>query len=149
MIQRDPRYYMTGYTGEDPYQAPFYLRALVFDGKEGDFNTRMVDAFNSFLEEKRLFLNFHLSADREKGQTPKKIIVINASHDDLPTSYETARIFEDLCEGKGLKIPAKVVNTRDELMSEIEKDPSNTLVMSQCVNKNVYNVDLSVQLEKK
>ena len=140
---------MTGYTGEDPYKATFYLRALVFDGKEGDFNTRMVDAFNSFLEEKRLFLNFHLSAGKEKGQSPKRIIVINASHDDLPTSYETARIFEDLCASKAAAIPAKVVNTRDELMSEIEKDPSNTLIMSQCVNKNVYNVDLAAQLEKK
>lgn len=149
MIERDPRYYVTGYKGKDPYKAPFYVRALTFDGKDGDFNTSLVDNFNSFLEEKGMFSDFRLSIDKEEGKVPRKIVVINASHDDLPTSHETARIFEDLCRSRGLDIPAKVVNTRDELIGEVNQDPGNTLVMSQCVDKNVYNVDFAGELEVK
>jgi hypothetical protein len=76
-------------------------------------------------------------------------VVINASHDDLPTSYETARVFEDLCREKGYDIPAKVVNTHEELMAEVDKDPGGTLIMSQCVSKKVYNAQLAGQLEGK
>ena len=38
MIKRESKYYTAGYKVANPEIAPFYLRALVFDGKEGDFN---------------------------------------------------------------------------------------------------------------
>ncbi|RKY41245.1 MAG: hypothetical protein DRP85_06830 [Candidatus Makaraimicrobium thalassicum] len=150
MIERDPKYYVTGYKGEDPYKAPFYLRALVFDGREGDFNTALVNAFNGFLQKQDRFSKYCLVPDRPaQGKIPAKIVVINASHDDLPTSDETARIFEDLCREKGHAIPAKVVNTREELMKEVSENPGQTLVMSQCVDKNVYNVTLAEELDRR
>ncbi|MFQ5952820.1 MAG: hypothetical protein ACE5JK_05385 [Candidatus Omnitrophota bacterium] len=149
MIQRDPRYYMTGHIGEDPYTAPFYLRSLVFDGKEGDFNTHLVDSFNSFIEKSDLFSDRRLATDTPGNLPPGKIIVINASHDDLPTAYETVRIFEQLCSERGWKTPVIAINTREELMNEVNEDPASTLVVSQCVDKNVYNVSLAEELEKK
>lgn len=149
MIERDPRYYVTGHKGSNPFEAPFYLRALVFDGKEGDFNTQLVNEFNAFLSKENLFKEHRLVAEPiPGGKVPSKIIVINASHDNLPTSYETARIFEDFCREKGLFIPSKVVNSREELTEEIDENPPETLIMSQCVNKNVYNIALAEELER-
>ena len=149
MIERDPRYYVTGHEGKDPYNAPFYIRSLVFDGREGDFNTSLVDAFNGFLRKENMFPGHHLTADGPAGaRVPVKIIVINASCDDLPTSYETARIFEGLCAEKGYTVSVKVVNSREELTKEIDENPGETLVMSQCVDKNVYNVALAEELER-
>jgi len=149
MIQRDPKYYVTGYEGDDPYEAPFYLRSLVFDGEEGELNTCLVNEFNDFLRKENLFSSFCLATDKTRVEkVPRKIVVVNASHDDLPTSYETARIFEDFCAEKGHKVPAIVVNTRDELMKEVGEDPGGTLVVSQCVDKKVYDVTLAEELEK-
>lgn len=148
MIQRDPKYYVTGYKGKDPHKAPFYLRSLVFDGKGGDVNTRLVDSFNSFLQDKGTYSEYGLVYDGYSyKKTPSKIIVINASHDDLPTSHETARIFDDACREKGLDIKSKVVDTFEELDREVNKDPERTLIASQCVDKKVYNTDLAEQYE--
>ena len=79
MLNRKPQYYTSGYDGSDPSKAPFYLRALVFDGKEGDYNSEVIDEFNSFLS------GLDLSADHslDYGKTdssfvPEKIIVVNA-----------------------------------------------------------------------
>lgn len=154
MIERDPRYYVTGYEGDDPYKAPFYIRSLMFDGRESDLNTGLVDEFNGFLRKGNIFSNHCVisgpaTAWLDRGRIPARIVVINASHDDLPTSYETARIFEDFCREKGYASVAKVVNSREELVGEVNESPGRTLVISQCVDKNVYNVKLAEQLEKK
>ena len=149
MIQRDPKYYVTGYKGNDPGEAPFFLRALVFDGNEGDYNTRLVDEFNAFLQQQSDLSRYRLTESSLVGDDmPAQIVIVNASHDDLPTSYETARIFKDCCIGKGLVIPSRVVNTREELMNALGHAPERTLIMSQCVNKKVYNAELSIKLEK-
>ena len=110
MIQRDPKYYVTGYEGKDPRQAPFYLRSLVFDGKEGDLNTRLVDTFNNFLQDKKIFSDHCLKPAEPLGKNiPIKIIVINASENKLPTSHETARIFEDFCRTENLCFVVRIV----------------------------------------
>ncbi len=149
MIQRDPKYYVTGYNGKDPYRAPFYLNALVFDGELGDLNAGLIDEFNAMLAKDGRFSGCRLAAQAgADGQLPSRILVVNASHDNLPTSYETARIFEDLLREKGRAIPVEVVNGREELTEEIDKDPAGTLLISQCANKNVYNVALAEELER-
>ncbi|MEA3490137.1 MAG: hypothetical protein U9R44_07365 [Candidatus Omnitrophota bacterium] len=150
MIERDPRYYVTGYSGKDPYKAPFYIRSLVFDGEEGDLNTDLVDAFNRFLREGNRFSEYGLAGNTAAPEDiPDKILVINASHDDLPTSHETARVFEDYCRGKGFPIPAKVIDDHDDLMREIDENPSRTLVISQCVDKKVYNAALAAEMDRR
>jgi hypothetical protein len=149
MIQRDPTYYVTGYSGKDPYKAPFYLNALVFDGEFGDLNTALISEFNAMLAKDEKFSRYRLTIQAgAKAQLPSRILVVNASHDNLPTSYETARIFEDLLREKGCAIPVAVVNSREELTEEIDKDPAGTLLISQCANKNVYNVALAEELER-
>ncbi len=148
MIQRDAKFYAAGFEGENPREAPFYLRALVFDGKDGDFNSSLINEFNVFLENRNEGNKECLSIPLNGSDCmPRKIIIVNASHDDLPTSYETARIFENFCEEKGYGISAKVVNSRDDLMGEIKGVEKEVLLISQCVDKHVYNVELSSELE--
>jgi len=150
MIQRDPKYYTTGYTGDDPYKAPFYLRSLIFDGPDGDFNTSLIKGFNRHIEGRDEFKSCRFFSDNIAGEKlPDKIVVINASHDNLPTSHETARIFQDYCREKGWNIPGIVVNTREELLSEVEGNPSGVLVASQCVDKNIYDVRTADELTSK
>ncbi len=149
LIERDAKYYIAGYKGADPWNAPFYRRSLVFDGSEGDLNTELIDAFNSFLERENIFPDHRLTTGPfDKRHVPDKIVIINASHDNLPTSYETARVFEGSFREKGLKIEVRVVNTRDELMEQIRYHPEKVMVMSQCVDKHVYNVEVACQLER-
>jgi len=150
MIQRAPKYYTAGLPSSDPAKAPFYLRALVFDGDEGDFNTLIINEFNDLVRNKYSHkLDYVFETKETTGKVPSKIIVINASHDNLPTSYETARIFEDLCRERGINIPAKVVNKREELIREIGEKHDEILIISQCVDKNIYNIVLAEELGKK
>ncbi|MFH1847171.1 MAG: hypothetical protein ABH869_06430 [Candidatus Omnitrophota bacterium] len=149
MIKRNPVYYVTGYDGDDPKEASFYKRALVFDSNEGDFNAFLIKEFNSFLKKKKEMLQCGLVGEcRPDEHLPVEIIIINASHDDLPTSYETARIFKDYCNRKGYDIKAIVVNTKEDLISKINKTGEDkVLVVSQCVDKKVYNVDMAEKFE--
>lgn len=149
MIERNSNNYLAGYKGKESDNAPLYLRSLVFDSKEGDFNESLIRSFNAFLEKENVSRDCKLILEEEPKKTPSKIIIINASHDDLPTSYETARVFEDYCARKGIKTSIKVVNTREELLQEAEEDPEHTLIMSQCVNKHVYDVALAEEFTKK
>jgi hypothetical protein len=149
MIERDPIYYVTGYKGDDPYEAPFYLRSLVFDGKDGDVNSSLIRAFNEHIKGGEKYAGQALTLPGiDRGLLPARIVIVNASHDNLPTSYETARIFEDYLKEKDLNIGVKVVNDREELVTEAGCSDGFALVISQCVDRNVYNVALSEALEK-
>jgi hypothetical protein len=146
MIERDPRYYTTGYEGNEPAEAPFYLRSLVFDGEEGDMNALLIKRFNEHIRSDDV-ANSCVLEPGGRGVLPRSIVVVNASHDDLPTSYETARIFNGLCRRRGYGCRAEVVNTREELSRKVDADPGGTLLMSQCVDRNVYDVGLARELE--
>ena len=150
MIQRDPKFYTTGYEGKDVYQSPFYLRALFFDGHDGVFNASLVTAFNEYLKENSLS-SYRLKSPviRENKKYPKKIAIINASHDNLPTSHETGRIFDSYFRNKDLKIEVKVINTREDLRAFAGNDLGGLLVVSQCVDKYVYDVSFAKELEDK
>jgi len=148
MIKRDPKYYTAGDKRDHPEEAPFYLRSLIFDGREGEFNTYLVEAFNKHLKGETEISRYCLNKPKPRAEMfPKKIVIINASHDKLPTSYETARIFEDFLREKGRSVRAKVINTYQELMEELKTDADETLVMSQCVDKKVYNTEIAERLE--
>ena len=149
MIGRNSKHYTSGYKGSESDNAPLYLRSLVFDSPEGDFNESLIRSFNAFVEKENISKGCGLILKKEHKTFPKKIVVINASHDNLPTSYETARAFEDYLKRKDIKTPVKVVNTREELLLEVEEDPRGVLVMSQCVNKHVYDVALAEEFTEK
>ncbi|MBD3379990.1 MAG: hypothetical protein GF408_05965 [Candidatus Omnitrophica bacterium] len=150
-LNRDPVFYTAGYSGKDPSRAPFYLRSLVFDGLEGDLNARLISEFNNRIRKSEAFRECRLSPADRPGKAgkvfPSRIVVVNASHDNLPTSYETARVFRDRLAEKGLGVTVKVVNTKEELRKETAADTEKVLVISQCVDKRVYNIQTAHRLE--
>lgn len=148
MIQRDSRYYTSGYDGNDSEQSPFFLNCSIFDGKDGELNDELITEFNNEIKRVKQFAETKLIKHPIEC-IPARVVVINASHDKLPTSYETARVFESIARKNGWDISFMVVNTRDELMNETEKFGSACLVMSQCVDKAVYNADLAMKLREK
>ncbi|MFH1878598.1 MAG: hypothetical protein ABH883_07320 [Candidatus Omnitrophota bacterium] len=149
MIRREPEYYVTGYNEPDASRAPFYLRALVFDGEQGDFNAGLIEEFNLMMGRQEKMRARGLKNEYAAGKAPSKIVIINASHDNLPASYETARVFREYLKTGGHAASVKVVNTREGLLAELEDDAAGVLLMSQCVDKNVYNTRLAEELEKK
>jgi len=148
MIKRDPKYYTAGVKNDHPEEAPFYLRSLIFDGREGKFNTHLVDAFNKYLRDETGISRYCLNKPKLRAKMfPEKIVIINASHDKLPTSYETARIFEDFLREKRRSMRIKVTNSYQELTEELKTDSDKTLVISQCVDKKVYNTEIAERFE--
>jgi len=141
-IERNPGYYTTGYEGKDPKKASFYLRSLVFDGDEGELTRRLIDEFNDNIKKESATKNYNLANEPVKI-VPKKVIIINASFDKLPTSYETKRVFKHVSGKNRYDIDIVVVNTKEELMDQIDEFPDETLIISQCVDKKVYNLDLA------
>ena len=149
MIQREAKYYTTGYDGVNPCESPFYLRSLVFDGENGDYNNFLINEFNQYIESKEELNKIRLDySEGMRKQYPKKIVIINASHDDLPTSYETARVFEEYILKNKLSINVSVVNSHESLIEKINED-DETIIVSQCVDKKVYNIELAKELKKK
>ncbi len=147
-IKRDSKYYVTGYKGEDSTKAPFYTRALFFDSIQGNLNRELIGNFNEMIYQHNDYDKYSL-IDMNINSVPKKIIIINASSDDLPTSYETARVFKSESKRRGWDIDVNVVNTNNELVNQLDKKPEQVLVISQCVNKKVYNKDLAIQLRNR
>ncbi len=152
MIQRDPRFYVTGYCGKDPREAPFYLRSLYFDGPDGDLNAGLIEEFNSRVASSDKYAGSRLlpfEAQAREPRAPEKVIIINASFDNLPTSHETARIFREYLTERGYDAEVKVVDTLEDLTAECSEDPGNVLAISQCVDRDAYNVDVCRNLEKR
>lgn len=147
MIERQAEYYTTAYEGKDAFKAPFYLRAReAFDGTQGDLNAELIECYNRHLRNSERFRDVKLKLKRsDKGELPGRIVIINASGDDLPTSYETGRVFAELLSEKGLKIPIDVVNTSEELSSFLSS-PDKILFVSQCVKKEVYDIALAREI---
>lgn len=150
MLRREAKYYVTGYEGGDPEKAPFYRRACEsFDGPEGDFNSDLIAEYNDRLKSDRTFSEEKLLFPGVMERVyPEKIVVVNASGDDLPTSHETARIFVEKIRKYDKDVPVFVVSTVGEF-SKFTERPERTLFFSQCVNKKVYNIRLARELEQK
>jgi hypothetical protein len=151
MILRKADHYTTGYSGRSPEEAPFYRRALVFDSEEGDYNAYLIRTYNERVRKKYSVINKKLLTGEGASpvRIPERVIIINASHDDLPTSYETERIFREYFRSTeyGENVFTSVVNSRDELEAACEGNYGRSLVVSQCVDRKVYDVGYARQLE--
>ncbi|MBN2406093.1 MAG: hypothetical protein JXJ19_00190 [Elusimicrobia bacterium] len=119
----------------------FYTKELlnssvIFDGPDNDYTVNLTDDFNDYIRGLDEFRHTRL---RPAGTNaaPDNVIWIDASQDGLPATRESARV-----AGAGT-----VVNERRELLEELGRFPSTTLVLSQCVKKDTYDVDLSRKID--
>jgi len=144
-MQRDPQFYQTAPMAKDPKEAPLYRGGLLFDKKAGEYQLKLLEKFNKRLRED--FPDLILKSGKIK-RWPTKILIINVSADNLPTSHETKRVFDDYLKKHKKSIEVKVVNTQTEILQETS-DAKNVLVFSQAVWDMAYDLKLAKKLIKK
>ena len=138
--------YQLGYDGEID-QAPFYLHALGFDGEPGSLGAELISSFNNFAQKDEVLSGYALDLP---GATrlPDTIVLIDASNDRLPTGPESFRVLQDEIMRSGIEARCILVNTREELLSAVNSQPLSTLVISECVDAKVYNIEVLETLER-
>lgn len=143
--RRKIEFYTLGHKGP-PEEAPFYESSLDFDSEPGAFNAALVKTFNELAAGDPSLTGEALDLP-EIGRLPASVVLIDASNDRLPTGPESFRV---LCHELGQidpEIRATLVNEREELIETVGRAPSETLVISECVDATAYNVDVVEELE--
>lgn len=126
-MERKPKY----------YTKELLKSTHLFDGGKNNYCKSLIEHFNLWISLQNGFDNLKL-AKYSSERKPEKVIWIDASEDNLPATREACRI-----TGNGI-----VVNKKNELLKELNKNPSQTLVLSHCVKKDCYDVNLSKKIEK-
>jgi len=137
--------YTLGHEGEIA-KAPFYLHALGFDGEPGSLGAELISSFNKLAQKDETLSRYALDLP-DTTLFPDTIVLIDASNDRLPTGPESFRILQDEVVRWGIKARCILVNTREELMEAVKKQPLSTLVISECVDAKAYNVEVLEILE--
>ncbi len=108
-----------------------------FDGSDNAFAEELKQNFNKWLNSLDEYKNTRLTYP-ERSILPDNIIWVDASDDKLPATSESRNV----C-GEG-----SVVNTEKELLARLSAKPGSSLVISQCVNRNCYNLKTVERIEK-
>lgn len=128
-------------------EAPFYLHALGFDGEPGTLGAELISTFNELAQKDEALSRYSLNLP-DASHFPATIVLIDASNDRLPTGPESFRILLDEIERSDIDARCVLVNTNDELMEAVKKQPLSTLVISECVDASVYNIEVLEILER-
>ncbi|MGM0442186.1 MAG: hypothetical protein ACQEQC_07190 [Elusimicrobiota bacterium] len=127
-MKRESKYYSEG----------LLKAARRFDGSDNEYALNIIKNFNRDIVKEDGFKEISLNLPSGEG-IPENIVWIDASQDNLPATSEAQRVVN-----KG-----KVINTREEILKEMEKKPATTLYLSHCVKKKTYNKNLSLKIEDK
>ena len=138
--------YTLGHEGEI-VKAPFYLHALGFDGEPGALGAELISSFNKMAQQDEALSRYALNLP-DTTLFPETIVLIDASNDRLPTGPESFRILQNEITRSGIEARCVLVNTREELMAAVNKQPLSTLVISECVDAKTYNVDVLENIER-
>jgi len=141
-LKRDPKFYQVGSKAKDLKKAPLIQASFPFDRSPGKYQLKILEKFNKKL--RKDFPDLRLKQTKIK-KWPKKIVIINASIDNLPTSPETKRVFDAYLKKNKINSEVKLVNTEKELLAEV-KNKKETLVFSQAVSNKAYNLKLAQKL---
>ena len=143
--QRFVELYSLGHKGPIT-EAPFYIHALGFDSEPGKLGVELISSFNELAQEDEE-LSKHALDLPNAAHFPDTIVLIDASNDRLPTGPESFRVLEDEIKRLGIKSDCILVNTKEELMAAVNKNPMSTLVISECVDSGTYNIEVLDILE--
>ena len=122
-------------------EAPFYIHALGFDGEPGALGAELISSYNKLAQKDEALFKYSLDLPNAT-LFPGTIVLIDASNDRLPTGPESFRILQDEIERSGIDARCVLVNTNEELMEAVNKQPLSTLVISECVDASVYNIEV-------
>jgi hypothetical protein len=143
--QRFVELYALGHKGPIT-EAPFYLHALGFDSEPGKLGVELISSFNKLAQKDEELSKYALDLSMEK-HFPDTIVLIDASNDRLPTGPESFRVLQDETRRLGIKAHCLLVNTKEELLAAVNKNPASALVISECVDSKTYNVEVLDILE--
>ena len=143
--QRFVELYALGHKGPIT-EAPFYLHALGFDSEPGKFGVELISSFNQLAQKDEELSKYALDLS-DAVHFPDTIVLIDASNDRLPTGPESFRVLQDEMKRLGINAHCLLVNTKEELWAAVNKNPTSTLVISECVDSKAYNIDILDTLE--
>ena len=143
--QRFVELYSLGHKGPIT-EAPFYLHALGFDSEPGKLGVELISSFNKLAQKDEELSKYALDLPNAK-HFPDTIVLIDASNDRLPTGPESFRVLQDEIKRLGINARCHLVNTKEELMGAVNKNPKSTLVISECVDSSAYNIEVLDILE--
>lgn len=143
--QRFVELYSLGHKGPVA-EAPFYLHALGFDSEPGKLGVELISSFNKLAQKDDELSKYALDLPNAT-RFPDNIVLIDASNDRLPTGPESFRVLQDEMKRLDINVHCILVNTKEELMKAVSKNPKSTLVISECVDSRAYNVEVLEILE--
>ncbi len=114
-----------------------------FDGPAGYFTEELISRLNAWAAGDEEFSGMRLKEAEGPAWLPREILLLDGSPNHLPLTAETARIAEAHLGRSGAAIPIHVINRRDELMTRVARAPRETLVLSQCAQRSLYDARLS------
>ncbi|MBN1352668.1 hypothetical protein JXJ21_24990 [candidate division KSB1 bacterium] len=144
-LSRDIMLYQVGNESENPNESQLLQMTLRLDTEAADLNQFLVETLNQELASDEILQNLTLQP-HPVVRLPKKIILIDASNDNLPLGAETERVLNYHRQKKGWTFKVVRINSREELRSETSEFPQETLILSQCVNKKTYHLGLAKEL---
>ena len=143
--QRFVELYSLGHKGPIT-EAPFYLHTLGFDSEPGKLGVELISAFNNLAQKDEELSKYALDLPNA-AHFPDTIVLIDASNDRLPTGPESFRVLQDETRRLGINVHCMLVNTKKELLAAVKKNPTSTLVISECVDSGAYNIEVLDILE--
>ena len=143
--QRFVELYSLGHKGPIT-EAPFYLHALGFDSEPGKLGVELISSFNKLAQKDQELSKYALDLPNAT-YFPDTIALIDASNDRLPTGPESFRVLQDEMRRLGINVHCLLVNTKEELLAAANKNPTSTLVISECVDSRAYNIEVLDILE--
>jgi len=147
MLRRYPKYYLTGFEGSNHLEAPLYKMSLSFDSNVGDYCRNLIKSFNKAVSYTPELLKDRVKTYPEDVMYPYKLIIIDASADNLPTGPETVRVARNYFKNEGIDTNVVKVDTEKELMKEASENPKETVVLSLCVKNTTYNQETRKKLQ--
>jgi len=116
-----------------------------FDSRVGELTETLIDRLNQWAAGESDFASLRLR-EGEWKQLPREILLLDGSPSRLPLSAETGRIAEEFLASRGAAIPVHILDRRDELLKRVARAPHETLVLSQCAQRSLYDARLAEAL---
>ncbi len=116
-----------------------------FDGRGADLTETLLDRLNQWAARDGELRRLRLMPTKRR-RLPREILLLDGSPSRLPLTLETERIASAYLAARGLSIPTRVINRREELLACVALAPRETLVLSQAAQRTLFDTKLAEAL---